>query len=79
LHGVVFAFLCLDPAAYRAKRISTASGGTKSLNADADALQEQDVGDALHGAAPDDREYAQLVSVVEHGSEIGTELQIGAA
>jgi hypothetical protein len=33
----------------------------------------------LHRAAPDDRKYAQLVSVVEHGGEIGTELHIGAA
>jgi hypothetical protein len=78
LHGVVFAFLCLDACGVPPKRICTASGGTKSLNADADALQEQDVGDALHRAAPDDRKYAQLVSVVEHGSEIGTELHTGA-
>jgi hypothetical protein len=53
--------------------------GAKSLKAEADTLQEQDVGDALHRAAPDDRKYAQLVSVVEHGSEIGTELHLGAA
>ena len=50
-----------------------------SHDAEVDALQEQDVGDALHRTAPDDRKYAQLVSVVEHGSEIGTELHIGAA
>jgi hypothetical protein len=42
-------------------------------------MPEQDVGDALHRAALDDRKYAQLVSVVEHGSEISTELHIGAA
>jgi hypothetical protein len=77
--GLFSRFCVWTPAAYRAKRICTASGGTKSPNADADALQEQDVGDALHRAAPDDRKYAQLVSVVEHGSEIGTELHIGAA
>src|SRR5215217_3031029 len=53
--------------------------GTKSLNAEVDALQEQDVGDSLHRAALDDRKYAQLVSIVEHGSEIGTELHMGAA
>ena len=50
-----------------------------SHDAEVDALQEQDVGDALHGAAPDDRKYAQLVSVVEHGCEVCTELNIGAA
>ena len=68
MHGVVLAFLCLDACGVPPKRIC---GGTKSLNADA--------GDALHRAAPDDRKYAQLISVVEHGSEIGTELHIGAA
>src|SRR5207237_5546954 len=47
--------------------------------AEVDTLQEQDVGDASHRAAPDDLKYAQLVSVVEHGSEIGAELHIGAA
>jgi hypothetical protein len=61
-----------------ARSASARRPDTKSLNADADALQEQDVGDALHRAAPDDRKYAQLVSVVEHGSEIGTELHTGA-
>ena len=44
-----------------------------------DALQEQDVGDALHRAAADDRKDAQLVAVVEDGGEIGAELDIGAA
>jgi len=50
-----------------------------SHDAEIDALQEQNVGDALHRPAPDDREYAQLVAVVEHGGEIGTDLHIGAA
>src|SRR5665213_2458904 len=44
-----------------------------------DALQEQDIGDALHRAAADNGENAQLVAVVEHGSEVGAELNIGAA
>jgi hypothetical protein len=44
-----------------------------------DALQEQDVGDALHRAAADDREHTDLVAVVEHGGEVGAELHIGAA
>ena len=48
-------------------------------DAEIDALQEQDVGDALHRTAADDGQYAQLVAVVEHGSEVGAELHIGAA
>ena len=51
----------------------------RSHDPEIDALQEQDVGDALHRAAPDDRQYAQLVAVVEHGGEVGAELHIGAA
>jgi hypothetical protein len=47
-------------------------------DAEVDALQEQDVGDALHRAAPDDRQYAQLGAVVEHGGEVGADLHIGA-
>ncbi len=44
-----------------------------------DALQKQDVGNALHRAAADDRQHADLVAVVEHGGKVGAELHIGAA
>src|SRR5271167_4485166 len=50
-----------------------------SHDSEIDALEEQDVGDTLHRAAPDDRKYAQLVAVIEHGGEVGAELHIGAA
>ena len=50
-----------------------------AYDAEIDALQEQNVGDALHRPAPDDRQYAQLVTVVEHGGEVGADLHIGAA
>src|SRR3984893_14551182 len=48
-------------------------------DAKVDALKEQNIGDALHRATADNGKYAQLVSVVEHGSQVRTELNIGAA
>ena len=47
-------------------------------DAEIDALQEKDVGGALHRTSTDDREDAQFTIVVEHGSEVGAELHVGA-
>src|SRR5260221_601739 len=44
-----------------------------------DALKKQNIGDALHRATADNGKHAQIVSVVEHGSEVRAELNIGAA
>ena len=48
-------------------------------DSEVNALEKQDVGDALHRAAPDDGKHAQLVSVIEHGGEVRAELHVGAA
>src|SRR6202171_5622337 len=48
-------------------------------DAEIDTLENQNVGDALDRAAADNRQHAQLVSVVEHRGEVRAELNIGAA
>ena len=49
----------------------------RSHDAEVDALEEQDIGDALHRTAADDRQHPQIVAVVERGGEIGAELHVG--
>src|SRR5713101_5115870 len=44
-----------------------------------DALKKQNIGDALHRATTDNGKHAQVVSVIEHGSQVRAELNIGAA
>src|SRR5260370_20489797 len=44
-----------------------------------DALKKQNIGDALHRATADNGKHAQIVSIIEHGSQVRAELNIGAA
>ena len=44
-----------------------------------DALKKQNIGDALHRATANNGKHAQIVSVIEHGSQVRAELNVGAA
>ncbi len=50
-----------------------------SHDSEIDSLKKQNVGDALDGTAAHNWEDAQLISVVEHGGQVGAKLDIGAA
>src|SRR5260370_15805224 len=50
-----------------------------SHDPEVDALKKQNIGDALHRAAADNGKHAQIVSVIEHGSQVRAKLDVGAA
>ena len=50
--------------------------GVGAHDSEVDSLEEQDVSDALHGAATDDPQHAEIVAVIERGSEVRAELHV---